>query len=178
MQSRKGTSDHDDIDSARSAAMRDSAGRFLWDLEENEGDSPSQARSTASPASPRASSRRAGLGTRNKRTQRRENRRNNNQGIEGLGLKYQDAAYSDEAEEYMGRPRHESASTASRAARHQATQAAYFGLLVAVGFCLATMLPGQVFLDRWTVFLIAGGSQTVMIVVITAILGGWRKKRT
>ena len=82
----------DDIDSARSAAMRDSAKRFLWDLED-QGASPS------TPKSPRATSRRAGLGSTYKRSQKADN-----QGLEGLGLKYHDAAYSDEAEESISRP--------------------------------------------------------------------------
>ena len=49
-----------------------------------------------------------------------------------------------------------------------------FGLFVAVGLCIATGLPGQAFLKRWRVFLIAYGSQTVMILAISFILALWR----
>jgi F0F1-type ATP synthase assembly protein I len=48
------------------------------------------------------------------------------------------------------------------------------GLLVAVGFCVATGLPGQAFLKRWRTAALALGSQVVMILAIAAILGGWR----
>lgn len=47
------------------------------------------------------------------------------------------------------------------------------GLFVAVGFMLATLLPGQAFLKRWRVAAIAGGSQTVMILAISTILAAW-----
>ena len=43
-------------------------------------------------------------------------------------------------------------------------------LFVAVGFCIATGVPGQAFLKRWRVVVLAYGSQTVMIVVISLIL--------
>ena len=49
------------------------------------------------------------------------------------------------------------------------------GAFVAVCFCLATMLPGQAFLDRLVVFLIAGGSQVAMILAISGLLAVWRK---
>ena len=48
------------------------------------------------------------------------------------------------------------------------------GLFVAIGFCAATGLPGQAFLKRWRVFWIAYGSQTVMILTVSAILAMWR----
>lgn len=48
------------------------------------------------------------------------------------------------------------------------------GLFVAIGFCAATGLPGQAFLKRWRVFLIAYGSQTVMILAISIILAIWK----
>ncbi len=48
------------------------------------------------------------------------------------------------------------------------------GLVVAVGFCCATMLPGQAFLKRLRVFAIAAGSQTVMILAISTILAVWK----
>lgn len=44
------------------------------------------------------------------------------------------------------------------------------GVLVSVGFCIATGVPGQAFLRRWRVALIANGSQTAMILVISTIL--------
>lgn len=48
------------------------------------------------------------------------------------------------------------------------------GLFVAVGFCGATMLPGQAFLKRWRVFAIAFGSQTAMILAISIVLAVWK----
>lgn len=48
------------------------------------------------------------------------------------------------------------------------------GLFVAIGFGLATGLPGQAFLKRWRVAWIAYGSQTAMILVASVILGVWR----
>lgn len=48
------------------------------------------------------------------------------------------------------------------------------GLFVAVGFCVATMLPGQAFLRRLRVFAIAAGSQTAMILAISTILAVWK----
>lgn len=47
------------------------------------------------------------------------------------------------------------------------------GVLVAIGFCIATGLPGQAFLKRWRVATIALGSQVAMIVGISLILGSW-----
>ncbi|MBX2802769.1 MAG: DUF1761 domain-containing protein [Myxococcales bacterium] len=47
------------------------------------------------------------------------------------------------------------------------------GLFVAVGFAMATILPGQAFLKRWRVAAIAGGSQVAMILAISTILAAW-----
>ena len=55
-----------------------------------------------------------------------------------------------------------------------AGEAIQLGLLVAVGFCIATGLPGQAFLKRWRVAAIALGCQTVMIVAISVVLGLWQ----
>lgn len=55
-----------------------------------------------------------------------------------------------------------------------AGDAIVLGLLVSVGFCVATGLPGQAFLKRWRVFAIAFGCQVVMILGISLILGLWR----
>ena len=48
------------------------------------------------------------------------------------------------------------------------------GVFVALGFCIATGVPGQAFLKRWRVAAIAYGSQTAMILGISVILGAWR----
>jgi len=48
------------------------------------------------------------------------------------------------------------------------------GALVAVGFCVATGLPGQAFLKRWRVAAIAYGCQVAMILGISTVLGLWR----
>lgn len=48
------------------------------------------------------------------------------------------------------------------------------GILVAIGFCVATGLPGQAFLKRWRVAAIALGCQVAMILGISLILGLWR----
>lgn len=48
------------------------------------------------------------------------------------------------------------------------------GVLVSIGFCIATGLPGQAFLKRWRVAAIALGSQVAMILGISLILGLWR----
>ena len=50
------------------------------------------------------------------------------------------------------------------------------GLFIAVLLSLATLLPGQMFLGRFTVFLIAGGSQLVMILGISAVLAAFPAK--
>ena len=46
-------------------------------------------------------------------------------------------------------------------------------VVVSIGFCVATLLPGQAFLGRWRVFAIAAGSQGAMIFAISIILGAW-----
>ncbi len=43
-------------------------------------------------------------------------------------------------------------------------------LLVSVGFCVATGVPGQAFLRRWRVAQLAFGSQVAMIFVISLVL--------
>ena len=48
------------------------------------------------------------------------------------------------------------------------------GLLVAIGFCIATGVPGQAFLKRWRVAAIAFGCQATMLVAVSVILGAWR----
>lgn len=48
------------------------------------------------------------------------------------------------------------------------------GGLVALGFCLATGLPGQAFLKRWRVAAIALGCQISMILGVSVILSLWR----
>ena len=48
------------------------------------------------------------------------------------------------------------------------------GLFVAVGFCIATGLPGHAFLKRWRAAFLIYGSQTVMILAISLILALWR----
>ncbi len=47
------------------------------------------------------------------------------------------------------------------------------GILVAIGFCIATDLPGQAFLKRWRVAALALGCQVTMIAGISIILGCW-----
>ena len=44
------------------------------------------------------------------------------------------------------------------------------GIFVAVGFCIATIVPGQAFLRRWRVATLSFGSQTAMILVISLVL--------
>lgn len=41
---------------------------------------------------------------------------------------------------------------------------------ISVGFCIATGVPGQAFLRRWGVAVLAFGSQTAMIFVISVVL--------
>ena len=48
------------------------------------------------------------------------------------------------------------------------------GLFVAIGFCVANGVPGQAFLKRWRVAAISMGCQSVMILVISLLLGAWR----
>jgi len=48
------------------------------------------------------------------------------------------------------------------------------GVLVSLGFAIATGLPGQAFLKRWRVAGIAYGSQVVMILAASAVLAGWQ----
>ena len=55
-----------------------------------------------------------------------------------------------------------------------AGEALHLGVLVAVGFCIATGLPGQAFLKRWRVAAITLGCQVTMIIAISLILGVWQ----
>lgn len=48
------------------------------------------------------------------------------------------------------------------------------GIWVAIGFCVATSRPGQAFLKRWRVAVLAFGRQVAMIVGISLVLGLWR----
>lgn len=47
------------------------------------------------------------------------------------------------------------------------------GLFVALNFCVATAVPGYAFLKRWTACLIAVGSQSTLIVLLSLILSAW-----
>ena len=47
------------------------------------------------------------------------------------------------------------------------------GVLLSVGLCTATIVPGQAFLKRWRVAAICAGSQVAMILGISTILGVW-----
>ncbi len=49
-----------------------------------------------------------------------------------------------------------------------------FGLFVAVFYSIATALPGYIFLKRMNAFLMAMGSQAVLILVVSAILAIWK----
>jgi len=47
------------------------------------------------------------------------------------------------------------------------------GIWVALCFCVATALPGYAFLKRWSAFAIAISSQTLLILILSAILASW-----
>lgn len=47
------------------------------------------------------------------------------------------------------------------------------GLFIAVGLAAATSLPGYAFLQRWSAFALAIGSQVAMILGISVILALW-----
>ena len=49
-----------------------------------------------------------------------------------------------------------------------------FGLYVAIFYSLATALPGYAFLRRMNAFLMAMGSQTILILVVSTILAIWK----
>lgn len=49
-----------------------------------------------------------------------------------------------------------------------------FGLFVAVFFAIATSLPGYIFLKRMNAFLLAMGSQAILVIVFSAILAIWK----
>jgi len=49
-----------------------------------------------------------------------------------------------------------------------------FGLFVALFFTVATSLPGYVFLKRTKAFLMATGSQTILILFVSMILAVWK----
>lgn len=48
------------------------------------------------------------------------------------------------------------------------------GAMIAVGLVIANIVPGQAFLKRWRVAAICAGSQTVMVLSMSTILGLWR----
>jgi len=48
------------------------------------------------------------------------------------------------------------------------------GIFLAIGVSLATSLPGYIFLKRWSAFLLAFGSQFIMIIAISLILALWK----
>ena len=49
-----------------------------------------------------------------------------------------------------------------------------FGLFVAVFYAIATALPGYIFLKRMNAFLMAMGSQAILILVSSTILAVWK----
>ncbi|MCA9692388.1 MAG: DUF1761 domain-containing protein [Nannocystaceae bacterium] len=53
---------------------------------------------------------------------------------------------------------------------HTIADALWLAVFVSVGFCVATCVPGQAFLRRWRVALLACGSQVAMILVISLLL--------
>lgn len=48
------------------------------------------------------------------------------------------------------------------------------GLFIAVFFSIATALPGYAFLKRWSAFILAIGSQTTLILILSVILALWQ----
>lgn len=54
------------------------------------------------------------------------------------------------------------------------SEAVTSGLYIAIGFSLATSLPGYAFLKRWSAFWLAMGSQVAMILGISVILALWQ----
>ena len=51
---------------------------------------------------------------------------------------------------------------------------ALFGLFVVVLYSLATALPGYIFLKRMNAFLMAMGSQAILILILSVILAVWK----
>ena len=49
-----------------------------------------------------------------------------------------------------------------------------FGLFVAIFYAFATALPGYIFLKRMNAFLMATGSQAILILVVSIILAVWK----
>ena len=49
-----------------------------------------------------------------------------------------------------------------------------FGLYVALFYSIATALPGYIFLKRMNAFLMAMGSQVILILVVSTILAIWK----
>ena len=49
-----------------------------------------------------------------------------------------------------------------------------FGLYVVIFYSLATALPGYIFLKRMNAFLMAMGSQAILILVVSTILAIWK----
>lgn len=48
------------------------------------------------------------------------------------------------------------------------------GFWIAIFFSISTALPGYIFLKRWNAFFLAMGSQTILIIVVSAILAVWK----
>ena len=48
-----------------------------------------------------------------------------------------------------------------------------FGVLMAICFAIATALPGYAFMKRWDAGVLAIGSQSVLIVILSIILAAW-----
>jgi len=49
-----------------------------------------------------------------------------------------------------------------------------FGIFITLFFCIATALPGYAFLKRWNAFILAIGSQSALILIISVILAIWK----
>ncbi len=47
------------------------------------------------------------------------------------------------------------------------------GLIIAIQFSVATALPGYAFLKRYRAFALAIGSQTLLILTVSAVLAAW-----
>lgn len=49
-----------------------------------------------------------------------------------------------------------------------------FGIMIALFFVIATALPGYAFQKRWPAAILAIGSQTVLIIILSIILAVWQ----
>lgn len=49
-----------------------------------------------------------------------------------------------------------------------------FGIMIAIFFVIATALPGYAFQKRWPAGILAIGSQTVLILILSSILAVWQ----